>query len=118
MSSKLLPRVPTLTANLKDLKVAINFLYGTKIEEDKSLAEYMQSFARDLSYLPDTIKLKHIRDVWLLIKYVQTDLLMLQRQVISFLCLVFKRIDHSSSNLSQCTNVKSTIKLINIGMLL
>jgi len=76
-----LPRqVPTLRDQLKELKVAINFLYGTKIEEDKSLAEYMQSFAKDLTYLPDSIKLRHVRDVWLLIKYTQTDLLLKHRQ--------------------------------------
>ena len=87
VSAKLLPRVPTLTAYLKDLKVAINFLYGTKIEEDKSLAEFMASFAKDLTYLPDTIKLRHVRDVWLLLKYCQTDLLMRQHQV--FFCQMY-----------------------------
>ena len=106
----------TLTAYLKDLNVAINFVAGTKIEEDKPLAEYMQSFARDLSYLPDTIKLRHIRDVWLLIKYELADLLMREHQVWYFYSQVqymvsFVLIYHTSWG--HC-NVAITIEWIQI----
>lgn len=78
-------RIPTLSQNLKDLQVIINFLSVLpRIERDNSLSEYMKTtFGREkISYLSDNIRLKHVRDVWLLIKYYQTDLLMKQNQVL------------------------------------
>ena len=70
-------------ASSQTLTSVINFLSVLpRVEGDNSLSEYMKvTFGREVSYLTEGIKLKHVRDVWLLIKYTQADLLMRKRQV-------------------------------------
>ena len=77
-------RVAILTAYLKQLKVVINFLsVMSHIEQENSLGDYMKAtFGRYPDYLSGDIKLKHVKHVWLVVKYVQTDLLKRQHQVI------------------------------------
>ncbi|KAF6041591.1 hypothetical protein EB796_000104 [Bugula neritina] len=81
---RLLPRthVATLKGKLKELEVIINFLsLKTHIEGEDSLAEYMkETFGREPEYLSQEIRIKHVKHVWLLLKYAQTDLLMKQKQ--------------------------------------
>ena len=83
ITSSLTMRIPELTHHLKHLQVVINFLsLLPTVEGDNSLSEYMKvTFGREVSYLTERIKLKHVRDVWLLIKYTQADLLMRKHQV-------------------------------------
>jgi len=75
----------TLTHNLKELRIVINFLSAMKhLERDNSLLEYMEAtFGRVPSYLTNGIKLKHVAHVWLVVKFTQTDLLMRKQQVLS-----------------------------------
>ncbi|KAF6032078.1 hypothetical protein EB796_009578 [Bugula neritina] len=75
-------RIPVLTAHLKDLQVIINILsVAPHIEGEDSLAEYMkETFGREPEYLSQEIRIKHVKHVWLLLKYAQTDLLMKQHQ--------------------------------------
>lgn len=78
-------RVPVLTAHLKQLKVVINYLSAmAHIDRDKPLKEYIiATFGKDPEYLPADAQLRHVKHVWLLVKYVQTDLLKRQHQVCS-----------------------------------
>ena len=91
ITSSLTMRIPELTHHLKHLQVVINFLSVLPtVEGDNSLSEYMKvTFGREVSYLTEGIKLKHVRDVWLLIKYTQADLLMRKHQVNIYFCLIF-----------------------------
>lgn len=78
------PRMQPLTAHLKELKIVINFLSALpNIEEDSSLKEYIDAtFGRGPpEYLSKEIKLKHVKHVWLIVKYAQTDLFMRNKQV-------------------------------------
>ncbi|XP_067937583.1 E3 ubiquitin-protein ligase rnf213-alpha-like [Watersipora subatra] len=80
--NSLTPRISVLTIHLKELKVVINFLsVMTHIDGEESLDEYMNStFGRESGYLSKDVKLKHVKHVWLLVKYTQADLLMKQFQ--------------------------------------
>lgn len=53
------------------------------VDRDEALHKYMENiFHRAPTYLStDDIKLKHVKYVWLLAKYKQTDLLLRQHQV-------------------------------------
>lgn len=81
---KLLPhRISALKEILKDLEVLINFLsVQAHVERDDSVVGYMESmFGAEPAYLSNQVKLKHVKHVWLLVKYRQTDLLKRQHQV-------------------------------------
>ena len=75
--------VQILTAHLKELKVVINFLSVlTHVEREDSLFEYMEAtFGREPDHLSKEVKLKHVKHVWLVVKYAQIDLLMKKNQV-------------------------------------
>lgn len=76
-------RVFGITANLKDLKVIINYMSVMQyIHREKPLAEDIQAlFGHAPAYLAPEIQLKHVRHVWVLVKFAQTDMLMSQHQV-------------------------------------
>ncbi|XP_067935230.1 E3 ubiquitin-protein ligase rnf213-alpha-like [Watersipora subatra] len=71
-----------LRSLLKDLKIVINLLtVMSDIDGEKPLTEYIDYvFGREAEYLSKTVKLKHVKQTWLLIKYNQTELHMAQDQ--------------------------------------
>ena len=83
VANSLTSRVPVLTAYLKELKIIINYLsVMSHVEADKPLTEYMgATFGKEPGYLSSDVKLKHVKHVYLIVKYTQTDLLMGQFQV-------------------------------------
>ncbi|XP_067936897.1 E3 ubiquitin-protein ligase rnf213-alpha-like [Watersipora subatra] len=82
LTNLLPPRIGRLKDILKQLEVPITFLAAmSHVQGDNSLAEYMYAtFGKEPSYLSKDVKLKHVKHVWLLVKYTQTDLLMRQFQ--------------------------------------
>ena len=65
------------------MTVTINFLSTLPhIEREVSLYQYMRTtLGHSPAYLSDDITLKHVRDVWLLIKYTQVEQLLQRSEV-------------------------------------
>lgn len=75
--------IATLTDYLKNLTVTINFLSTLPhIAREVTLYKYMRTtLGHRPAYLPDDVTLKHVRDVWLVIKYAQVESLINREQV-------------------------------------
>ncbi|XP_067940321.1 E3 ubiquitin-protein ligase RNF213-like [Watersipora subatra] len=74
--------IQSLTNNLNALGIAINYLsVMPRYDKEVSLTDFMQNtVGSSLPCLPAGIKVRHTVDVWLLVKYCQTDALMQNNQ--------------------------------------
>ena len=83
--------IQTLTSYLKDLMKIISYLTVMQhIDMERSLGQFMSNvleLEKSPAYLKGDIQLRHVRDVWLLLKYTQTDTLLRNEQVCLPTCI-------------------------------
>ena len=93
MSDSVGRNIQTLTSYIKDVMTIISYLtVMPQVDMDQPLSKFMKDtleLKRLPNYLIDDIKLKHVQNVWLLLRFTQTDSLMRNDQVCTVLFYTF-----------------------------
>ena len=88
MSDAMGQNIQTLTSHLKDLMKIISYLTVMQhVDMERPLGQFMKEVLgldEAPGYMNSEAKLKHVKHVWLLLKFTQTDSLMKNDQVTSY----------------------------------